>query len=109
MANKYLFIESRDPFESVDSGFFAELMEGVQARGNQATVFLVQNGTLLARKGAKFNDRIDKLLKSKVRVIADRFALKERAITELVPGVEAVEMDQFIKLLMEPGTKSLFH
>jgi len=109
VAGKYLLIESRDPFESADSGFFAELAEGVQARGNQTTVFLVQNGAFLARKGAKFNERLEKLLKGKVRVLVDQFALKERAINELVPGVEAIGMDKFVSLLMETGVKALWH
>ena len=109
MARSYLFIESRDPFESADSGFFAELAEGVQARGNQTTVFLVQNGAFLARPGSRFNDRIERLLKNKVKVLVDRFALRERAITEVLPGVEAVDMDRFVQLLMEPEVKALWH
>jgi len=109
VAGKYLLIESRDPFESADSGFFAELAEGVQARGNQTTVFLVQNGAFLARQGTKFKDRLEKLLKNKIRVLVDEFAVKERAITDLVPGVEVVGMDKLVSLLLESGVKALWH
>ena len=109
MARSYLLIESRDPFESTDSGFFAELVEGVHARGNPTTVFLIQNGAFLVRPGSKFNERIERLLKNKVKVLVDRFALQERAITETIPGVEAIEMDHFVQLLLEPEVKALWH
>lgn len=107
--SKYLLIESRDPFESADSGFFAELAEGLRGRGSETTVFLVQNGAFLARKGAKHGDRIGRLLQQKVRVMADQFALKERAITNVADGVEAIDMGRFVQLLLEPGVKALWH
>jgi predicted peroxiredoxin len=106
---KYLFIESRDPFDSGDSGYFAELVQGVAARGNETVLFLVQNGVLPARRGSKHGDKISQLLKNKVKVLADSFAVKERAIGKLVEGVETAGIDQFVKLLMEPGTKAIWH
>lgn len=106
---KYLFIESRDPFDSSDATSFAELVQGVAARGNETVLFLVQNGVIPARKGSRHGDKISQLLKNKVKVLADRFAVKERAIGRLVEGVETASMDQFVKLLMEPGTKAIWH
>ena len=43
MAN-YVFIESRDPFESRDTDFVAESAGGLRRLGNDVVVFLVQNG-----------------------------------------------------------------
>ena len=106
---KYLFIESRDPFDSSDAVSFTELVQGVAARGNETVLFLMQNGVLPARKGSKHSDRISQLLKSKIKVLADDFAVKERAIGKLVEGVETANMDQFVKLLMESGTKAIWH
>lgn len=106
---KYLLIESRDPFDSADSESFTQLVQGIAARGNETVLFLVQNGVLPTRKGSKHSDRISQLLKGKIKVLADSFAVKERAIGKLVEGVETANMDQFVKLLMESGTKTIWH
>ena len=106
---KYIFIESRDPFESVDNQYFAELVEGVSKRGNDTTVFLVQNGVHPARQGAKHNQLIHKLIHSNVKILADGFSLKERAIGRLIDGVKVSGMDQLVELLLEPETKAIWH
>ena len=51
--NHYLFIESRDPFESRDTRFVEETATALQQRGHQVTVFLVQNGVLASRQNAR--------------------------------------------------------
>ena len=106
---KYLLIESRDPFDSVDSQYFAELVQGLAKRGNEATVFLVQNGVLPARKGSKFSTVIADLVKSNIKVVADRFSLNERGIRQLVDGVDTADTDRLVDLLVEPGTKAIWH
>lgn len=106
---KYLFIESRDPFDSLDSQYLTDLIQGVAARGNQTVLFLVQNGVLPARKGSRHNEAISKLLSDKVKVLADGFSLRERAVRALVDGVETADMDRLVDLLMEPGTKTIWH
>jgi sulfur transfer complex TusBCD TusB component (DsrH family) len=106
---KYLVIESRDPFDSSDSGYFSELVQGIAGRGNQTTLFLVQNGVLPARKGSKYNDVIAKLVQNKVQVLADGFSLKERAISNLVDGVQVANIDRLVDLLLEPDTKTMWH
>lgn len=106
---KYLFIESRDPFDSSDSEYFSELVQGISGRGNGTTLFLVQNGVLPVRKGAKYSEMITRLVKSNVKVLADRFSLKERAIANLAEGVEVVDMDRLVELLLESETKCVWH
>lgn len=106
---KYLLIESRDPFDSSDSEYFSELVQGISNRGNETTLFLVQNGVLPARKGSNHSETIAKLIQGKVKVLADRFSLKERAISSLLDGVEVSDMDRLVDLLLEPGTKGIWH
>jgi sulfur transfer complex TusBCD TusB component (DsrH family) len=106
---KYLVIESREPFDSSDSDYFSELVQGITGRGNQTTLFLVQNGVLPARKGAKYSDVITKLIQNKVQVLADGFSLKERAISNLADGVQVADIDRLVDLLLEPGTKAIWH
>ncbi|MGH7826692.1 MAG: DsrE family protein [Candidatus Binatia bacterium] len=106
---KYLFIESRDPFDSSDSEYFSELVRGIASRGNEATLFLVQNGVLPLRRGSKHNETISKFIEGKVKVLADEFSLRERAIKDTVEGVESANIDRLVELLFEPGTKAVWH
>jgi len=61
--NNYLLIESRDPFESNDVGYYYELSKGLVEAGNEVTLFLVQNGVLAARPSAPFRCPIRTLSK----------------------------------------------
>jgi sulfur transfer complex TusBCD TusB component (DsrH family) len=106
---RYLVIESRDPFDSSDSGYFAELVQGLRARGNDATLFLVQNGVLPLRKGSKHSEVITKLAKNKVRVLADGLSLRERGIRNVIEGADVVDIDRLVALLLEPGTEAIWH
>src|SRR5271169_5517961 len=65
---KYLLIESRDPFDSNDTGFCADLAAQLAAAKNEVTVFLVQNGVLPARAGARSGE-IAKLAGAGVSVL----------------------------------------
>lgn len=106
---KYLLIESRDPFESSEVGYFSDLAGDLAQRAERTTLFLVQNGVLAARPGAKSNERIKRLLASKVEVLTDGFALRERAIGRPMDGVGVADMDRLLSLLLEPGTKAIWH
>jgi hypothetical protein len=108
MAN-YLVIESRDFYESNDSGHLFSLLHGLRGRGNQVTLFLVQNGVLPVRIGARLSETYDALATAGIRVLADRFSLKVRAIDRLVPGVNPAELDSLVRLLTEPNTKAIWH
>lgn len=106
---KYLLIESRDPFDSADSAYFSELVEGISNRGNEVTLFLVQNGVLPLRSGSKHSGLMRKLLENRVKILADYFSLKERAIKEPLDGVEVTDIGRAVDLLLEPGTKAIWH
>lgn len=107
--SKYVLIESRDPFDCPDTEQFAEIAQGLAANGNETTLFLLQNGVLAARQGNRHEGRISDLSNSKVKVMADGFAIRERAIGSLVDGVETAEIGALVKLIMEPGTKAIWH
>src|SRR5262249_41393548 len=46
---EFLLIESRDPFESNEVGYYCELARGLAHDGHAVTMFLVQNAVLAAR------------------------------------------------------------
>jgi sulfur relay (sulfurtransferase) complex TusBCD TusD component (DsrE family) len=104
---QYLLIESRDPFESRDVGYYYELAGGLVAGGNQVTLFLAQNGVLAARPSAH-SATLSALAQSGVTVLADDFSLQERGIVKLADGVTAAPIDVVLDHLAA-GHKTLWH
>jgi hypothetical protein len=104
---EYLLIESRDPFESNDVGYFYDLAMGLVEAGNQVTLFLAQNGVMPARPSAH-SDTLSALARSGVTVLADDFSLKERGITKLAEGVASSPIDVVVDHLAA-GHKTLWH
>jgi sulfur relay (sulfurtransferase) complex TusBCD TusD component (DsrE family) len=108
---RYVLIESRDPYESRDVPYFYNLAADLAANGEQVTLFLVQNGALASRKDAQ-GDPLGGVLKNKVEVLADSFALRERGIqdSERHPSVKPAEIGSLVDhILAEGGTKVLWH
>jgi len=106
---RYLLIESRDPFDSNDTRFCRDLARQLAAAKNEVTLFLVQNGVLPARPGARSSD-LTSLSGVGVRVLADSFSLKERGIDEghLAAGVAAAPLDVVLDALAE-GARVIWH
>lgn len=108
--SNHVFIESRDPFDSPDTSFLAETVTALKKRGNNVTVFLVQNGVLAARKQA-LKSYLPQLLESGVTVLADDFSLRERGIQsdECQGAVKTTSIDQLVDLLVQENTKAVWH
>jgi hypothetical protein len=106
----YVFIESRDPFESPDVRFVEEAATALKRRGHEVTVFLVQNGVLASRKGAH-DPYLVRLTRAGVTLLADDFSLRERGIepTELRPGVRPSSIETLVDALTQENTKAIWH
>ena len=106
---RYLLIESRDPFDSNDVRFCCDLAQQLAAARHEVTLFLVQNGVLPARSGARSGE-MARLADAGVRVLADSFSLRERGIDagRLASSVEAAPLDVVIDALAE-GAKVIWH
>ena len=104
---QYLLIESRDPFESNDVGYYYDLAKGLVEDGNQVMLFLLQNGVLAARPSIH-SARLDALARSGVTVLADDFSLQERGIAKLAEGVAAAAIEVVVDQLAA-GHKTLWH
>lgn len=106
---QYLLIESRDPFESCDTAYYYELASNLAKDGNDVTLFLVQNGVLPVRAGAK-ETGLAGVAGSGVEILADDFSLRERAIPEngLVDGVKPASLDVVIDQMAD-GRKTMWH
>lgn len=105
---RYVFIESRDPFESRDTQFLEDTALAVKERGHEVTVFLVQNGVLAARESAR---RLARLAEAGVTLLADDLSLRERGITarELAPSIRESGMDALVEALVQENTKAMWH
>ena len=104
---QYLLIESRDPFESNDVGYYYDLAKGLVEGGNQVTLFLAQNGVLSARPSAR-SAALSALARNGVTVLADDFSLQERGIAKLAEGVAAASIEVVVDHLAA-GHKTLWH
>jgi sulfur transfer complex TusBCD TusB component (DsrH family) len=106
--SRYVFIESRDPFESRDTRFVEETAVAVKERGHEVTVFLVQNGVLAARTGAR---RLGHLAEAGVTVLADDLSLRERGIMpdELAPSIRESGIEELVEAIVQENTKALWH
>ena len=103
----YLLIESRDPFECNDVGYYYELARALAQAGNEVTVLLVQNAVLAVRPSANAPG-LRALVASGVKVLADDFALQQRGITKLLDGVEIAPIEVVVDHL-EAGHKTIWH
>ena len=110
MAN-YIFIESRDPFESRDTQFIEQTATALKQRGHEVTVFLVQNGVLATRSGAARGAHLGRLAGAGVTVFADDFSLRERGIEagELWAGVRPASIETLVDLIVRPDAKTVWH
>jgi predicted peroxiredoxin len=108
--SRYVMIESRDPFDSADTRFVCETAAALRARGRAVTVYLVQNGVLASRAGAR-GSQVPQLTQAGVTVLADDLSLRERGIerSEMTAGVGEASIDTLVDLVMQPGTKTIWH
>jgi sulfur relay (sulfurtransferase) complex TusBCD TusD component (DsrE family) len=106
----YVFIESRDPFESHDVRFVEETAAALKERGHEVTVFLVQNGVLAARRNA-LGSYLARLTEAGVDLLADDFSLSERGIqpSEMRPGIRASNIEALVDALLRENTKAIWH
>ena len=104
---EYLLIESRDPFESNNVGYYYKLALGLVDGGNKVTLFLTQNAVFAARPLAQV-PQLQLLIGSGINILADDFALKERGIAKLVDSVQSASIEIVVDHL-EAGHKTLWH
>jgi sulfur relay (sulfurtransferase) DsrF/TusC family protein len=107
----YVFIESRDPFESRDARFIVvDTATALKQLDNEVTVFLVQNGVLASRKNAA-GSHLPQLAKAGITLLADDFSLCERGIqpAELAAGIQPSSIDTLVEILVRENTKAIWH
>ena len=106
---RFVFVESRDPYEAADCAHFLDLVASVRRRSHEVTLFLVQNAVLAAREGATHADLYRDLAKAGVSVVADSYALRERAVDRLAAGIESAGIERLVGLALVAQTKVIWH
>jgi hypothetical protein len=104
---EYLLIESRDPFESNEVGYYYGLARGLVEAGNKVTLLLIQNAVFAARPSAQI-PQLRLLIGSGIKIFADDFSLQERGITKLLDGVQIAPIEIVVDHL-EAGHRTLWH
>ena len=108
--SNYVIIESRDPFESRDVRFVVDTATNLKRKGNDVTVFLLQNAVLAVRGNARLS-HLPPLVEEGVRLLADDFSLSERGIQpgEFEGGVQVSSIDALVDMIVRPNTKVIWH
>ena len=106
---RYLLIESRDPYASRGVEEHADLAIRLKGAGHPVTLYLVQNGVMPARPGAR-HEALERLLAARVEVLADEFSLEERGIDAagLAAGVRRASIDLVVERMVA-GWTALWH
>lgn len=105
--DQYTFVASRDPVGGDRA--VHDLAIDLAGAGNGVSVFLVENGALLARRTA-CEDLRGALSQAGVQILADELALAERGIAgeALADEVEAASLEVLVDHLAE-GRKVVWH
>lgn len=108
--SKYIFIESRDPFESRDIQFVEETAITLKRSGHDVTVFLVQNAVLASRATIR-DSGLTRISQAGVKLLADDFSMRERGIstTALLTNVRPSTIENLVEWLVEENTKAIWH
>jgi hypothetical protein len=64
---------------------------------------------LAAREGASHAGDYRELARAGVAVVADTFALRERAVDRLAPGIEPSGIDRLVSMALTPQTRVIWH
>ena len=91
-----LIVETRDCAEHRGPGQMAELAAGMVKAGVPATIFITENAVFAGRSGSE--SPFKKAVSGGVSIIADKFALDERAIPadDLQSGIQPADVDVIV-------------
>lgn len=107
--SNYLLISSRDPFTCAATRELYELASSLRRNGHDVTLFLIENGVLAARASADAHG-LRESVAAGVHVLADDFALRQRAIPTdaLFGAVQPAGLDRVLDALAA-GAKTIWH
>ncbi|HEX9756409.1 MAG TPA: DsrH/TusB family sulfur metabolism protein [Nitrospiria bacterium] len=106
---RYLIVDSRDLQEYSSGRYIQNLAGKLQGKGNDVTLFLIENGVLAARKGNEFGKGLTDLTKQGAKVFAEDVSCKARGISDMGDGISQANMDQLADLIIEGSDKVIWY
>lgn len=105
---RYLLIESASPWASGTTAGFYRLAQDLVQEGHEVTLYLVQNGVLAARAGAREWGLAE--VAARARVFADDFSLRERgiAVRDLRASILPAGIDA-VADMVAGGVRTIWH
>ena len=95
--------------EYSESDFALNLASQLKKKGHETTLFLIENGTLAARKGSQAAQRLTTLSKEGVKVFAEDLSMKLRGVKERTEGVSESNMDTLADLILNGSDKVIWY
>lgn len=90
---RYLIIGSRDLTEYVNGKYLTLMAETLREKGDEVTLFLIENGVVAARGGSKAGKVLNSLSDLGARVLAEDVSCRARGITCLASGISLSSLD----------------
>ena len=106
---RYLLVDSRDLQEYSGSDFILQTATGLKQKGNEVTLYLIENGVLAARKGSAASKRLSETAKSGVKVLAEDSSLLTRGVTALADGVSQATLDTLADLVLDGSDQVIWY
>ncbi|MBI3951420.1 MAG: DsrE family protein [Acidobacteria bacterium] len=106
---RYLLIDSRDLREYRGSQYILDLAASLKNKGNDVTLYLVENGALAARKGSELGSTLTGLAKNGITILAEDISLKARGISETAEGVKTSNMDELADFIVSGSDKLMWY
>lgn len=94
---RYFFVTTQDPFTyKFTNNYFTHIAK-LSQQGNSVSIFLVQNGVVLATQQTHL-PCFDELLANAISIYADACSLQQRGIktTDLKPNIQSAELNTII-------------
>jgi len=107
--SRYMLISSREPFTCPSTNALYDLARELSRQGHQVTLFLVENGVMVARAGV-YSKLLQEAYAAGVEILAEEFSLRERAIplNRLGAGIESARLEVVLDALVE-RVKTVWH
>lgn len=106
---RYLIVDSRDLTEYTSASYLQKVVGKLKEKGNDVTLFLIENGVIAARKGGAIGKNLSDLSKQGARIMADDISCKARGIANLADGVNQGTMDQLADMIAEGSDKVIWY
>ncbi len=96
-----LLVLSKDPYTTETPDLVLDIGLNAKGKGNNVTLYLVEDGVTAARK-SEFGNKLASAQKKGIKIYADDKAVLSRSLTnKLINGVEIKEIGTLLDFIMD--------